>query len=526
MSLASPQKIIKRKAVILYRQKLKTVDLLLINPQISKKDRFDPVELEASQIRVALCKKLFMKYRSNYSIPLRVLDDWFSSELIDPPTGLLILSSVAKNDGFELALIDFNAIQALRTNLLSNSDIERELRGFDPRVIGVTSYSSNHHIAMRILKIAKDRFPNSTTVYGGIHATFTDLATLKTHKFVDCVVRGEAETIISPLLKMSKKSQLSKTSLRELHGVTFKLDQKGNKPPLIIRNPDSHVKLDLNDIPLPDYGLLNREQYTTTPFFHVFGQRGCAYDCAFCANVNFFGQSVRRKKPERVIEEIRLVQSLFGNKIFLINDDTFTLSKKDTMELCQALEEERLGTCFHVQSRVDKIDDELLKAMGKAQVVYIWLGCESANPAVLKILNKGISPRQIEDACIKIKKNRIDVGGYWLVGCPGETLDSIQQTRAMITSLIDRDLMDVYEQSIFVPYPGTSVYNNPREFNAEILTRNFKKYREDSLPVVRLEGLSPEDIYCEWLKTIKQTNEIFEKKLETQLTSPDGNAGM
>jgi anaerobic magnesium-protoporphyrin IX monomethyl ester cyclase len=489
--------------------------LLLINPQISLKKRYDPVELEAAQIRANLCKELFTKYSSDYSIP--VLGDCVSNELIDPPTGLLILSSIAKREGFEVALVDFNAIQASRKKALSNGEIEHELRGFDPCAIGITSWTNNHHISMRILKIAKDCFPNSTTIYGGIHATFTDLNVLRTHPFVDCVVRGEAETIISPLLRLIKKSTLSKTHLRELDGVTFKIQQKDDSPPLFIRNPDNHAKPDLNDVPLPDYGLLNREQYRTTPFFHLFGQRGCPYDCAFCANVNFFGHAtVRRKRPERVIEEIKLVQSLFGNKIFLINDDTFTSYKKYALDLCQALEEERFGTCFQVQSRVDRLDDELLEAMGKAQIVYIWLGCESANPSVLKILNKGISPRQIEDACIKIKKYRMDVGGYWLVGCPGETLDSIQQTRAMITDLIDRDLMDVYEQSIFVPYPGTAVYNDSKKFNVRILTHDFRRYREDSLPVLRLEGITPEDIFFEWLKTTRITNEIFLKKSKTQ----------
>ena len=487
--------------------------MLLINPQISYKNRYDPVELEAGQIRADLCKKLFAKYSSEYSIPL--LEDCVSNELIDPPTGLLILSSIAKREGFEVALVDFNAIQASKKWKLSNSEIEHELRGFDPCAIGITSWTYNHHISMRILKIAKDRFPNSTTIYGGIHATFTDLNVLRTHPFVDCVVRGEAETIITPLLKKIKESGLSKAHLREIDGVTFKIQQKDDRPPLIIRNPDNHVKPDLNDIPLPDYGLLNREQYRTAPFFHLFGQRGCPYNCAFCANVNFFGHStVRRKKAERVIEEIKLVQSLFGNKIFLINDDTFTSYKKYAIELCQALERERFGTCFQVQSRVDRLDDELLEAMGRAQIVYIWLGCESADPSVLRILNKGISPDQIEDACIKVKKHRMDVGGYWIVGCPGETLDSIQQTRAMITHLIDRDLMDVYEQSIFVPYPGTAVYDDPNKFNVKILTRDFRRYREDSLPVVRLERLSPEDILSEWLKTTRMTNEIFSNKIK------------
>jgi len=497
---------------------------LLINPQISFKKRYDPVELEAAQIRADLCKKLFAKYSSDYSIP--ALGDCASSELIDPPTGLLILSSIAKRDGFEVALVDFNAIQASRKKALSNREMEHELLGFDPCAIGITSWTYNHHIAMRILKIAKDFFPNSTTLYGGIHATFTDLNVLRTHRFVDCVVRGEAETIISPLLRMIKKSKLTKTSFKGLDGVTFKIEQRDDGPPLIVRNPDSRVKPDLNDIPLPDYGLLNREQYRTAPFFHLFGQRGCPYDCAFCANVNFFGRSAaRRKRPERVIEEIKLVQSLFGNKIFLINDDTFTSYRKYAMELCQALERERFGTCFQVQSRVDKLDDELLEAMVKAQVVYIWLGCESADPSVLKVLNKGISPKQIEDACIKIKRHRMDVGGYWLVGCPGETLDSIQRTRAMITDLIDRDLMDVYEQSIFVPYPGTAVYDDPRKFNVRILTHDFRRYREDSLPVVSLESLTPEEIYSEWLKTARTTNEILYRKLKAkELRAPESLA--
>jgi radical SAM superfamily enzyme YgiQ (UPF0313 family) len=75
--------------------------------------------------------------------------------------------------------------------------------------------------------------------------------------------------------------------------------------------------------------------------------------------------------------------------------------------------------------------------------------------------------------------------------------------------------MDVYEQSIFVPYPGTPVYKNPSAFNVEILSNDFRRYREDIIPIVRLRDLAPEDIYYEWLKTTNQTNEVFKKKLET-----------
>ena len=493
---------------------MKTVDLLLINPQVSMKKGHDPVELEAARIRAELCQALFERYSREYS--LSSLGDCAGNELIDPPTGLLILSSIAKREGFDVSLIDLNAIQASSGRTLTDAEIERELRGHDPAAIGITSYTHNHHEAMRALRIAKDRFPNSVTVYGGIHATFTDLDVLKAHRFLDCVVRGEAETVISPLLRVIKGPGPSRERLREIDGVTFKIE-KGDAAPSIVRNPDNNAKPDLDDIPLPDYEILNKEQYRASPFFHVFGQRGCPYDCAFCANVGFFGRStVRRKRPERVIEEIKLVQSLFGNKIFLINDDTFTSYKKYAMELCQALEQERLGTCYQVQSRVDRIDDELLEAMGRAQVVYIWLGCESADPSVLRTLNKGISPGQIEDACIKIKDHGLDVGGYWIVGSPGETFSSIQRTRAMIADLIERDLMDVYEQSIFVPYPGTAVYDDPTKFSVRILTHDFRRYREDSLPVVRLEGLTPEDVYAEWLKTTRMANEILDKKLKAQ----------
>ncbi len=434
--------------------------------------------------------------------------------MIDPPTGLLILSSIAKRDGFEVGLVDFNAIQASKSKMLTDDEVERELLGYDPRAIGITSFTYNHHEAMRILRMAKGVFPNSTTIYGGIHATFTDLEVLKTYRFVDCIVRGEAETIISPLLRMIKGSRLTKTEGREVDGVTFKIEQLEDAPPLIVRNPDNRVKPDLNDIPLPDYAMLNKEHYRAAPFFHIFGQRGCPFSCTFCANVNFFGSSgVRRKTPERVIEEIKLVQSLFGNKVFLINDDTFTSYKKYALDLCHALEKEGLGTCYQVQSRVDRIDDELLKAMVKAQVVYIWLGCESADPNVLRVLNKGTTPEQIEEACIGIKAHGIDIGGYWLVGCPGETLSSIERTRAMIINLIERDLMDVYEQSVFVPYPGTPIYGDPGRFDVDILTHDFRRYREDSLPVVRLKGLGPEEIFSEWLRTTELANGILKEKL-------------
>jgi radical SAM superfamily enzyme YgiQ (UPF0313 family) len=105
-------------------------------------------------------------------------------------------------------------------------------------------------------------------------------------------------------------------------------------------------------------------------------------------------------------------------------------------------------------SRVDYVDEEMLKLMGKAGCWYIAWGIESANEQILKHVHKGYRLEQAPQALAWAHKAGIKNWGYFIIGLPGETVETIQQTIALSKSLP----LDIVLFHIAAPYPGTPFF--------------------------------------------------------------------
>jgi len=164
---------------------------------------------------------------------------------------------------------------------------------------------------------------------------------------------------------------------------------------------------------------------------------------------------VRYRSVASVMEEIRQVRRDYGTAQFAFKDDSFTVKKKHVEEICTALKREghRIGwTCT---TRVDLIDDAILKTMKSAGCNVISVGVESGSEKILADTDKGITHDQIRKAARLLNKNHIFWSGYFMIGLPEETEEDIQKTMEFI-----REVRPYYGGlGVYNPFPRTKLFD-------------------------------------------------------------------
>ena len=146
----------------------------------------------------------------------------------------------------------------------------------------------------------------------------------------------------------------------------------------------------------------------------------------------------------------------YGIKEIQFRDDNFTVNKKRVQTFCEKLIQEKLDIVWSCVARVDMIDEEILKIMKKAGCWVIWFGFESGSQEILDVIKKKVSLDQAINTVIITRKAGIEVGGFFMLGCPNETEKTIKKT---INYLLKLNLND-FHISFFTPFPGSEIYKS------------------------------------------------------------------
>ena len=222
----------------------------------------------------------------------------------------------------------------------------------------------------------------------------------------------------------------------------------------------------LDDIPLPAYECMpNIESYFCPPggirgqWFRrgtpmIMTGRGCPYRCTFCSSCLMFGRKVRRRSVESVIAEIRRLHDRYAVDSVYFFDDTFNAPRQWAVDFCEALLKEPFRMVWGCQIRVNLFDAGLGEIMRRSGCVQVDIGVESGSPKVLKAIHKDETVEQIESAFDACHKAGIAPMGTFLVGCPEETWEDVELTKA----LIRRIKPSFAEFFYLIPYPGSELY--------------------------------------------------------------------
>jgi len=296
----------------------------------------------------------------------------------------------------------------------------------------------------RAIKKAK---PSIKIAFVGPHVTVLPEKSLRDNPEIDFVCRKEFDFSV---VDYAKGKPLS-----EIPGVSYLLDGK------IMHNPDAPQIQDLDALPhvtdvyKRDLDVKNYNvPFLLNPFVSLYTTRGCPAQCTFCLwPQTLSGHPWRKRSTDDVAAEMSKVKAMWPEvKEFFFDDDTFNIQKARTIELCAKLKP--LGLTWSCTSRVTT-DFETLKAMKEAGCRLLIVGYESGDQQILKNIKKGATierARQFTKDCHKLG---LVIHGDFIMGLPGETHETINNTIAFAKELD----VETIQVSVAHAYPGTELYD-------------------------------------------------------------------
>jgi anaerobic magnesium-protoporphyrin IX monomethyl ester cyclase len=319
--------------------------------------------------------------------------------------------------------------------------------------------------------LAKNR--GALTMAFGTHVTPIPVETMQNAATLDFVLYGEPDLTIRDLLDhLEGKTDQRPAEIKvmfdkemayapsivdgkvDMSGIRGIVWRKGNE---IIKNIPRPFVADLDDLPIPAHELLPLETYKMPmmkgPFTFIVTSRGCTAGCTYCIKHVSYQYSVRVRSPEKIVEELWVLNKLGIHNIHMYAD-LFTVSRDQVVGMCKLIIEQGLKLKWTCNSRVDYVDEEMLDLMAKAGCWYISWGIESGNEQILKHARKGTYPERAFHSLTLAHKAGINNWGYFIIGLPGETEQTIRETIDFAKKLP----LDIALFHIAAPYPGTPFF--------------------------------------------------------------------
>lgn len=318
------------------------------------------------------------------------------------------------------------------------------------------------------------RARGAKTIAFGTHVTPIPRETLRAYPALDYVLFGEPDLTIRDLLdhlekKVDQRSPEMVRIFEKQMGYQTAITEDGrvdmsrisglawrHGDDIFVNMPRPFVS-DLNDLPIPLHHLLPLQSYRMPmmkgPFTFIVTSRGCPAGCTYCIKHVSYQYSVRVRSPEKIVEELWVLKKLGINNIHMYAD-LFTVNREQVVSLCKLIIEQGLKIKWTCNSRVDFVDEEMLQLMGKAGCWFMSWGIESGNEQILSHARKGAKPEQARQALVWSKKAGINNWGYFIIGLPGETEQTIRQTIEFAKGLP----LDIALFHIAAPYPGTPFF--------------------------------------------------------------------
>ncbi len=294
-------------------------------------------------------------------------------------------------------------------------------------------------------------------IVGGPHTTFFPQMIHNPH--IDYICRGEGEEALLELLSVLHRPD----AIRQIRNIWSK-DLQGNVHETEVRP----FFRDLDNIPLPDFGIYTKYPYMTPynlEMFPVMTGRGCPFACSYCFNKAYRdlyrkgGRYLRKRSPEVMIEELVRAKKKWGVKKINFVDDSFFLFPK-WFEEFYPLYIKHVNLPFIINVEATHVKDDLVKKVSEMGCICVRMGVETGNDTLRKeVLNKKVNNEQIRRAAASIKKYGMNLSTYNMLGLPGETFEN-----AMETYQLNREIGTNFAQcSLLQPYPGTKINDYVRE---------------------------------------------------------------
>ena len=284
-------------------------------------------------------------------------------------------------------------------------------------LVGITASSQVFLEAVGMATRYKSLFPKTPICIGGSHISTVKRDALKDFPF-DFGAYGEGELTFVEIIEW----MIGQKPLEEIKGLVYR-----NSDGSIVVNPPQPLINDIDTIPFPAYDLFKMNRY---PQHRLTTSRGCPFNCVFCNSSSIWTNRWRKRSAQNIVDEIKLQLNGFGNKTIAFNDDSFNIDAKRVLEFCDLIIADRMDFLWSTSIRVDLITPEIARRMKQAGCYNVSIGIESANNEVLKRMNKHNTIEKIDAGVRILRSEGIDVMGQFMIGNPGDTLETVRQSIA------------------------------------------------------------------------------------------------
>jgi anaerobic magnesium-protoporphyrin IX monomethyl ester cyclase len=410
-----------------------------------------------------------------------------------PPLGLLYLASSLREERED----DVVVCDAFCADMSADALVDRIIQE-RPDVVGLNCSTHTFLDAVMVLERVRGALPESVILLGGCHATFATENILRAYRFIDYIVRGEAERSLVKLLDHLEKG----TEPADVEGVSY-LKGEG-----LVERPVCLIE-DLDGLPFPDRRMLGDLKYGYThagvpltfgKFTTISSSRGCPFKCTYCSCAAFSLNQWRPRSPENVVEELESIYSE-GYESCVFVDDNFTHNPKRAERICELIKERRIRMALYCEGRVDSASKDLMGKMKGAGFDVIYFGAESASPKSLEFYKKHITPEKTAKAITNAKDAGLLVITSYIIGAPVEDQEDVAKTidfiRASRPHAVQVNILDCLV--------GTEIWNDmckqgligPEEWKTN---HRIYEYRTSPFDRNHLQGFVDE-AYSQWLRS-------------------------
>lgn len=338
--------------------------------------------------------------------------------------------------------------------------VSERLKSRKPDLVGIYMCTIMYDDAIKAAEIAKAH--SATVVTGGPHPTILP-ETVIGNQNVDIVCIGEGEETFGAVVQ----AHLEGKKYDHVEGIWYKENGR------IMKNPQRKPIEDLDLLPFPDVDLFDVETYIKNFIqFDSFNSdirglsmivsRGCPFQCSYCQPTlsEIFGKKFRIRSPQNVVDQLTILKKKYRLEAVYFQDDTLTVSREWMHEFCQRMVQENVGILWACNTRVDTVDEGLLKQMKQAGLVKLKIGIESFSDRIRNgIYRKGITLSQINSMIEMATDLGVQLAGFFMLGAPSETVKEIMGT----IKLSAKSKLKEANFSIAVPLPKTGLYEMARE---------------------------------------------------------------
>lgn len=381
--------------------------------------------------------------------------------------GLGYIGAVLREAGHEVKGIDLN--------IQTTEDFMKEVENSDVALFTATTITISS--VLRLLQFAKEKKGSIITVLGGPHPTCVPKELLEEYKeTIDFIVYGEGEkTILELIDRLEMKGRGIKFS--DIKGIAYLQYSTMNDYKIIVTPPRELIE-DIDSLPFPAHDIFPDLDNYTSYVAHVnkraagiMTSRGCPFNCVYCFK-GLFGRKYRTRSPKNVVDEWEMLVKKYKVEQIAILDDAFNINIDRAKQIYWEILKRglRVPHLFPNGVRADFIDEELLFLMKQAGCFRIAYGIETGNEKIMQNINKNLSLDKVRRAVKQTKEIGIEVTGFFMLGLPGDTEETMQNTIDFAKELD----VDWAQFTTLTPFPGTRIYDTIKKEGK--LTENWNEH--------------------------------------------------